>query len=76
MPRKQTPRTPAASAAKDAGMPKGSNPDRFRVLRPLRVSNSHTIPAGQVIELGKDWPYHRARQLVRQRYILPLSDEG
>lgn len=66
-------RTPQAAAAKAAGLPAGTEPQRFRVLRPIRISNSHSIPAGEVIEVGKDWPYHRARQLTRQRYILPLA---
>lgn len=44
---------------------------RFRVLRSFDRYKTR-----EIIEEGADWPFGRARLLVKQRYLMPVPDEA
>lgn len=55
----------AARNAKEPEQP------RFQVLRSF-----NGLEPGSVVEPDATWPFHRIAQLVRQRYLLPLTQDA
>lgn len=46
---------------------------KYQVIRAITAGSGQTYMPGEVIEPGDDWPFHRARQLAEQGYLLPLA---
>jgi len=48
-------------------------PPQYRVLRSFSMGVGVDAVPGSIITIGPEWPYHRASDLARLRYLEPIA---